>query len=113
MKRIEKLRSELSELVNEHGLLHPFVLSKSKQLDKVIYQYLKRISDKKERKLLLVFLQKIEKKHTVIENMYCERYPVDPLTIKKKRELDMAIVDYIQLVSAFLTRKTIHKRDIL
>jgi hypothetical protein len=48
MRRIEKLRSELSELVNENGLLHPFVLRKSKQLDRVIYQYLKRIPMKKK-----------------------------------------------------------------
>ncbi|WP_227936481.1 aspartyl-phosphate phosphatase Spo0E family protein [Alkalihalobacillus deserti] len=40
LNQIESLRSELYELANEHGLLHPLVLMKSKQLDKLLSQYM-------------------------------------------------------------------------
>lgn len=46
MSQIEKVRSELNELVKEHGLLHPVVLKKSKKLDKLLVQYMKIVSKK-------------------------------------------------------------------
>lgn len=47
MKRIERLRSELNELVQQRGLQDSRVIRKSKQLDKLIVCYMKRIPRKK------------------------------------------------------------------
>ena len=107
MKRIDRLRSELTELVIEYGFLHPFVLKKSKQLDQLIVRSLKKISDIKKRKVLLAYLQEIQKKHILFEKKYHGLDPIDPIDFKKSRELDIAIIDYIHQLNAYLERKTI------
>ncbi|WP_227521900.1 aspartyl-phosphate phosphatase Spo0E family protein [Bacillus solitudinis] len=43
LNQIESLRSKLNELANEHGLRHPLVLRKSKQLDKLIALYMDEV----------------------------------------------------------------------
>ncbi|MEF2246939.1 aspartyl-phosphate phosphatase Spo0E family protein [Paenibacillus sp. IITD108] len=120
MTKIETLRSELAELIQQRGLQDSLVIKKSQQLDNLIVLYMKEIPQRKAASAPLKRLNRIkmnyisrienslkkELEHNFeraeqlskdVEELTKHYHLFDPVVMEKSRELDQLIMSSIKL----------------
>ena len=120
MTKIETLRSELAELIQQRGLQDSLVIKKSQQLDNLIVLYMKEIPQRKAasaplkrlKRIKMNYISRIENslkkelEHNFeraeqlskdVEELTKHYHLFDPVVMEKSRELDQLIMSSIKL----------------